>query len=109
MLLGIKEPVAVLADGFPDQCHWIQRFSALSGARTVGELISFLGYDGPVELLTMHTCFSGAPQVKRVGSGWMLRHLDALRAAKAAYGQAWGHGPGPIPAVLIPLVEAVVS
>ena len=39
---------------FPDACGWISKF-AKSNA-TVAKLRSVLGYDGPIEMLSMYLC-----------------------------------------------------
>ena len=105
LMINGQEHVDVLSRGFPDNCVWIQRFAKGLKCSTVGQLCRQLSYDQPIELLTMHTCFSGAPEVRAAGSQWIRAHIPELLAGKSAYGRAWGHLPGPIPAVLIPLVR----
>ena len=50
---------------FPDQGGWIQKLSA-GKARTVHQLVTNLGYTGPLEFLTMFLCLSQDQVIRRL-------------------------------------------
>ena len=58
----LAEAVDKHSDTVPDQGKHLERFANLLGVRSMPELANRLGYDGPLELLSMWACLFGVKQ-----------------------------------------------
>ena len=97
--------VSDLQGCFPDQGDWVAKLAKATGTTTVSDLLSAVGYTGPVELFTCYCCFLGDPDFDWVSADWLASHTKELRAAIRAYRAE--HGQHPHPAVIVKIVAGI--
>ena len=79
-----------LCDAFPDRK---QHVLELAPSPLIADLVSSLGYDGPIELLTMHLCLFGSSEMERFSPEWLRANRDKLIRAREQYRKTHGLQP----------------
>ena len=105
--LSRDSPLSLLKFCFPDLKDWVDRFALGFKVTTIGQLLELIGYDGPIEFLTIFLCFAGCPQVQSVGHAWLKNCSTHAKVALAVYESVWRNRP--IPACIIPIVAEALS
>ena len=74
------EAVQQHSDMVPGQCNHLQRLAKSLGVSSMPDLAGKLGYDGPLELLSMWACLFGSKQLVGVADTGLNPNLALKRA-----------------------------
>ena len=82
--------VGDLGHAFPDQKGHLLR---LAVGTKVADLVNELGYDGPIELLTMYLCLFLGKGMSKYSPEWLQKHRSELITAREVYGHKHQQAP----------------
>jgi len=100
-VLRLAQPfgsVGAFGRSFPDQNKWLHKFSQHCKTDEINQLCKAIGYDGPLELLTMYMCLFAAKDLQRTSPSDVEQNQTKLSRALARF--CAKHSLAPHPAVL---------
>jgi len=80
---------------FPDHGNHLQAIAHAD--ESVSVVVRDIGYDGPIELLTMYCCMFAVKEVSAIldvrGESWLRDHRAALRRLRRRYAAKYNQQP----------------